>query len=100
MKRVLANPADIVLSVDTRWLERYEHRSEHPPDDAEKVTVANGLVTRVHRGIEPSAAHGEYTGIAKFSSRGAATLKEHYHRCKALMPESHSAKPRCSRRPI
>jgi choline kinase len=83
VKRVLANPADIVLSVDTHWLERYEHRSDHPPNDAEKVTVANGLVTRVHRGIEISAAHGEFTGIANISSAGAAILKEHYHRCKA-----------------
>lgn len=84
VKRVFANPADIVLSVDTRWLERYEHRTEHPPNDAEKVTVANGLVTRVHRGIKPGAAHGEYTGIAKFSRAGAALLKQHYHRCRRL----------------
>lgn len=81
VKRLLANPADIALSVDTNWLERYEHRSEHPPSDAEKATVANGLVTKIHRDIDPSTAHGEYTGIAKFSARGAAALKEHYHRC-------------------
>ena len=82
IKRVLANPADIVLSVDTCWLERYEHRSNHPPDDAEKVTVANGLITRVDRRIQPAGAHGEFTGIAKFSSAGAAALKERYHRAK------------------
>ena len=89
VKRVLANPADMVLSVDTRWLERYEHRSDHPPDDAEKVTVANGLVARVHRAIVPGDAHGEFTGIVKFSNRGAAQLTEHYHRCKAL----HAGRP-------
>jgi choline kinase len=89
VKGVLANPADIVLSVDTRWCERYQHRSNHPPTDAEKVLVRNGLVARVHRGIEPEAAYGEYTGIAKFTSGGAATLKEHYHRCKSL----HAGKP-------
>src|SRR5687768_11535398 len=44
--RTLKNPADIVLSVDTRWLERYQHRTEHPPDDAEKVTVRDGWVTK------------------------------------------------------
>ena len=66
VKRLLANPADIALSVDTNWLDRYEHRTEHPPTDAEKVTVANGLVTRIHRSIDPSLAYGEYTGIAKF----------------------------------
>lgn len=76
---VLAHPADITLSVDTQWLDRYQHRSQHPPDDAEKVTTQNGLVTRVHRGITPHEAYGEYTGIAKFTPAGAALLREHFH---------------------
>ena len=84
IKRVIVDPVDIALSVDTDWLKRYEHRSNHPTDDAEKVTAANGAVTRVDRGIMPSAAHGEFTGIAKFSVQGAATLQQHYHRCKNL----------------
>lgn len=79
VKRVLADPADIALSSDTKWLERYTHRTMHPPDDAEKVTVANGKVTRIHRGIEPKDAHGEYTGIAKFTPKGAAQLREYFH---------------------
>src|SRR6185369_3182868 len=37
VRGVLANADDIVLSVDTDWLSRYEHRTQHPPDDAEKV---------------------------------------------------------------
>ena len=47
VKRLLANPADIALSVDTNWLDRYQHRSNHPPTDGEKVTVNNGSVARV-----------------------------------------------------
>ncbi len=82
VKRLIASPADIALSVDTRWLERYQHRTHHPPDDAEKVTVRNGHVTRIHRSIATPEAYGEYTGIAKFSRPGAALLKEHYHRCR------------------
>jgi L-glutamine-phosphate cytidylyltransferase len=82
--RTLANPADIVLSVDTRWLERYRHRHNHPPTDAEKVTVAGGRITRVHRGINPLEAYGEFTGIAKFTASGARQLQEHYHRCRRL----------------
>ena len=69
VRRVLATPP-ISRFIDTGWLERYEHRTNHPPDDAEKVTVANGLVTRVHRGIEVDAAYGEFTGVAKFSAQG------------------------------
>ena len=82
---LLESDQDITLSVDTDWTERYRHRTQHPPDDAEKVTAFNGRVTRVHRNINPTDAHGEYTGIAKFSSTGAATLKEHYARCRASL---------------
>ena len=81
--RLAASPADMALAVDTAWLERYEHRTQHPPDDAEKVTVANGRVTRVDRQVSPPAAHGEYIGLAKFSAAGAARLREHYRRRRA-----------------
>ena len=84
VKRAMANPADIALSVDTDWLSRYEHRSNHPPDDAEKVMVANDIITRVHRSIDVGAAHGEFTGVAKFSVQGASSLKQHYHRSRIL----------------
>ncbi|MBL9114472.1 MAG: NTP transferase domain-containing protein [Verrucomicrobiaceae bacterium] len=77
---VLHHPADIALSVDTNWLDRYQHRSQHPPDDAEKVMTENGLVKQVHRGITPEDAYGEFTGIAKFTPAGAAQLREHFHR--------------------
>jgi choline kinase len=86
---LLASDSDIALSVDTDWLSRYEHRSEHPSDDAEKVTVASGQVTRIHRAIPEPEAHGEYTGVAKFSAAGAAQLREHYHRCR----ERHAGQP-------
>jgi L-glutamine-phosphate cytidylyltransferase len=82
VKRLLANPADIVLAVDTLWLERYQHRTHHPPDDAEKVAANNGCVTRIHRSIDPGLAHGEYTGVAKFSATGAEMLREHHQRCR------------------
>jgi L-glutamine-phosphate cytidylyltransferase len=78
--RLAASPADMALGVDTAWLARYEQRTDHPPDDAEKVTVDNGRVTRIHRQIPESQAHGEYIGVAKFSADGAARLREHYHR--------------------
>lgn len=77
---LLESRDDVSLGVDTAWLDRYEHRTEHPSDDAEKVTVSNGAVTRVHREIPEPAAYGEYIGVAKFSSAGAAALRRHYHR--------------------
>jgi len=82
VRRLLANPEPIALSVDTQWLDRYQHRTQHPPNDAEKVTAQNGRITRIHREIDPAAAHGEYTGIAKFTAAGAGLLTEHYRRCR------------------
>lgn len=89
VRRVLAEPADIALVVDTRWLERYEHRTNHPPDDAEKVIVANGTISRIHRAIPTEQAHGEYIGVAKFTAAGAASLRDHYQRCRGI----HAGKP-------
>jgi len=86
---LMARPEDIVLSVDTRWLDRYQHRSQHPPDDAEKVIASNGHVVRVHRGIPPAEAHGEFTGIAKFTPEGARQLRSAYRRAR----EAYAGKP-------
>ena len=77
---LLASGADMAMAVDTQWLRRYEVRTEHPSDDAEKVTVENGQITRIDRRIPEPDAYGEYIGLAKFSSEGAAALREHYHR--------------------
>jgi L-glutamine-phosphate cytidylyltransferase len=78
VKRLAAAPDDMALGVDTAWLDRYAHRSDHPPDDAEKVTVKGGAVTRVDRKIPEREAYGEYIGVAKFSAAGAKRLRELY----------------------
>jgi len=79
---LLQSKADITLSVDANWLSRYGSRTEHPSDDAEKVTVRDGAITRIDRKIAEAEAHGEFTGIAKFTPAGAGILREHYHRCR------------------
>ncbi|MDP6504721.1 MAG: phosphocholine cytidylyltransferase family protein, partial [Planctomycetota bacterium] len=65
VRRALEHPADIVICVDTRWRERYVHRTEHPEDDAEKVTLKDDRVTRVHREIPSEDSDGEYIGVAR-----------------------------------
>lgn len=82
VQRALDHPADIVLCVDTRWEERYIDRSEHPPDDAEKVTADGDRITRIHRAIGNHEAAGEYIGVARFSPRGASLLREQYHQAR------------------
>lgn len=89
VENLLQSKKDISLVVDTEWLGRYTHRTMHPPDDAEKVTVNNGFVTRVHRAIDPEQAHGEYIGVARFSPHGASSLLEAYDAAKL----AHSGQP-------
>ena len=89
VRDALNHPADIVLCVDTRWRDRYADRSQHPEHDAEKVTVDGDRVVNVHRDLASHEAHGEYIGVARFSPRGAALLREHFHR----MQKSHAGKP-------
>ena len=80
VRTLIENDSDISLAVDTQWLERYTHRTEHPTDDAEKVRVRDGVITQIHRDILESEAHGEFIGVGKFSTKGACLLREHYHR--------------------
>jgi len=89
IRNLLASRAAISLVVDTDWAARYRRRSDHPPDDAEKVTARSGRITRIHRDIQPARAHGEFAGIAKFSRAGARLLLAHYHRCRRL----HAGRP-------
>ncbi len=82
ISRVLAHPGDIVLGVDTDWRNRYIGRTEHPETDGEKVSFEGDKLVYIHRDILPGDADGEYTGVAKFSARGAQLLKQHYFRVK------------------
>ena len=75
---LIESSGDITLVCDTDWLSRYHTRSEHPTNDAETMTVANGRVTRIDRDIADDEAHGEFIGVARFSDTGAKQLCEAY----------------------
>ncbi len=80
IRKALDHPGDILLTVDTNWRNRYEGRTEHPETDGEKLIAKGDRVIQVHRDIDPEKASGEYTGVARFSAKGAQLLIEHYHR--------------------
>ena len=89
VEQLIRTEGDAVLGVDTQWLVRYQDRTEHPSDDAEKVTAENGAVTRIHREISESSAYGEFIGLARFSPEGAAELRKMYHQRR----EAHAGQP-------
>ncbi|MCH7989019.1 MAG: signal peptidase I [Planctomycetes bacterium] len=76
-----------IAPIDDRY--GYNRTSRSEPSNSVRdlmisleVTVANGLITRVHRDIPEANAHGEYTGVAKFSAEGANKLQKHYWRAR------------------
>ncbi len=83
VSRLVASRADIALGIDTDWRTHYRPRTQHPPHDAEKAITRNGRVVRVQRDISYDDASGEFIGVAKFTTNGAALLREHYHRRRA-----------------
>lgn len=83
VRRLIAAPGDIVIGVDTDWRAHYDGRTQHPPDDAEKVIIGDAGVARIDRGIDYAAADGEFIGVARFSSQGARILRDFYSRCRA-----------------
>jgi choline kinase len=83
VRRMMESTADITLIVDTDFRRRYTRRSMHPEHDAEKVRAAGDRITEVSRRIPGEESAGEYIGVAKFTARGAALLREHYHRAVA-----------------
>lgn len=80
VRNLVASGTDIALGIDTDWRTHYRPRTQHPPHDAEKAIIRNGRVVRVQRDISYDEATGEFIGVAKFSARGGALLREHYHR--------------------
>jgi choline kinase len=80
---LLDTPGDIVLTVDRGWQRTYEGRSEHPASEAELCRVADGRVLRVGKCVGPDGAHGEFIGLARYSARGAAILREAWERLAA-----------------
>ena len=82
----LESNADISIVVDVDWKGSYEHRSEHPIEEAENVIFdANHNVTDIGKILtSPGDVHGEFIGMLKLTPRGAEIFKEHFKRAKTL----------------
>jgi choline kinase len=76
-----AAKGDVGLIIDRRWRDTYQGRVQHPVSEAElasvRTTAAGDIVDRVGKNVvSPEQAVGEFTGLAKFSAAGAASLKQ------------------------
>jgi choline kinase len=77
---LMASPHDITMVMDTRWRERYRLRSQHPESDGEKMITSGDNVVQLSRDIPPESASGEFTGVMRMTSQGAARFLEFHDR--------------------
>ena len=84
VKKLASSREDVVISVDTNWIESYEGRTEHPVSEAENVFYdANGMVTQIGKHILPDERNvslqcGEFIGLCKVSGDFLGKFKSIY----------------------
>lgn len=78
VRAALDSPHDVALVVDRRWHESYDGRHDHPVAQAELTLVDGDRVLAVGKQVGPEGAVGEFIGLARYSARGAAAMREVY----------------------
>ncbi len=84
LRQVMADPADIGVTVDTAWRAYWEARYGDPSVDTESLAIEGDRIVDIGRPDPPlEEIDGRYLGLLKFSARGAADLKEIYDAARA-----------------
>ncbi len=74
--RLAAAEGDIVLAVDSAWRGRYDGRSRHELDQAEKVVFDGERLVAVGKQVSTDDAGAEFVGLLKLSGDTARRLNE------------------------
>jgi choline kinase len=72
VQRLAAAPEGVAIAVDSLWRRRYDGRGPADLDRAEKVRIADGVVTAIGVGVPTDAADGEFAGVLRLSPQGVA----------------------------
>lgn len=90
LDKLLKSKADMGLVIDRNWEERYLDRSEHSTKEAELVLLdkEGTRINKIAKGLNAADAHGEFIGLAVFSAKGAAILKDEYAKFKTAAKAS------------
>jgi len=83
VKGLVDSSHDKALGCDTDWRRRYVGRTRHPETDAEKLRAEGPKIIELSRTIPSEAASGEFIGVTKFTSAGAAELCDAFDAARA-----------------
>ena len=79
VERLLEADGDIVAVCDGAWEQAYVGRREHPVEQAEKVVIRDGVISRIGKHLEAHEADGEFIGLLRLSRAGAEALRTTFH---------------------
>jgi choline kinase len=84
VSRILENKADISAVVDLDWQASYKGRTDHPPEEAEKVIFdADNNLVKIGKILpDKNQAQAEFIGMIKCTVRGAGIFREHFNNLK------------------
>lgn len=83
VRKLLDSPHHISLGCDTDWRRRYLDRQHHPESDAEKLRADGTRVLEISRTLDSEQSSGEFIGVMKATSTGAALLTDAFDRAAA-----------------
>ena len=78
VEKLLGSPAENALVVDRDWRKRYQGRTDHGEEAAEKVVVEQGLVRSLGKHIPGPGTHGEFIGLVRLCGDTARGLRRLY----------------------
>tara|TARA_B100001540_G_scaffold194130_1_gene171066 strand:+ start:558 stop:1298 length:741 start_codon:yes stop_codon:yes gene_type:complete len=79
LQQMLNTKCDIGIAIDLDWEKSYEERMDNPKDDADKVLLSEGKITKLSKEIQfenNKLKVGEFLGIIKLSNRGCKIFKK------------------------
>src|SRR3989344_714882 len=77
LKQVIANNADIGVTIDVDYWDYWKARLDNPQEDTESLVIGDGKIIDLgdtHCGIEKAKVR--YVGLIKFSKKGVEILKK------------------------
>ncbi len=83
LNKLLSSKSDFSIVVDKNWKPYWESRFTNILDDAESLTIENGLITSIGQKVNSvSQIQGQYIGLMKFQNNATNILKNFYHSAK------------------
>ncbi len=69
IKKIAKSKSDIVIAIDTKWINRYKDRTIENLKNSEKVKIKNQKIINIGSSISLEEADAEFAGIVSFNQK-------------------------------